>query len=563
MVNVKNKVTGDLLLLANGLVFFVFLNILASSYFFRLDLTEEKKYTIKEPTRNLLRNLDDVVFVEVYLEGDLNAGFRRLQKSLREILEEFRIYSDNKVRFVFTDPATAMSAKARNEFMSELASKGINAVNVVEGTDGDRSQKIVFPGALISYGGIENGVMLLKGSRSTQNSQEVLNQSIEGLEFELANAINKLVNSERKRVGFLLGHGELDSLQRAGLNNALLDQYDVFKIDIRRKAFIDPDYSAIIIAKPTKKFSATDKYKIDQYLMQGGKLLMLVDHLDAVMDSASRNDYFAFPIDTELDDLLFRYGIRINNDLIQDRVSGKYPVITGMAGNQPQWMQMEWPFYPLINQYANHPMTRNLDATLMRFVSSMDTVKAEGVKKTPLMFTSDYTRKVVSPVKVGVNDFRAPSDPAQFRGGKMPFAYLLEGSFTSLYKNRFLPQGIDSTTFKEKSEATKMIVISDGDVARNEVNLRTGQPLPLGNDPLSDYTYANQDLLLNMLAYLAEEDGLIETRSKEIKIRPLDKEKIKQEKTFWQVINVVSPLIILTLFGLARGYVRKRKYTRF
>jgi ABC-2 type transport system permease protein len=559
MVNLKSKKTGDFLMLANGLVFLVLLNILATTYFFRIDLTEEKRYTIKKPTKELLRNLDDVVHVDVYLEGDLNAGFKRLQKSVREILDEFRIYSDNKVQFVFTDPATAMSAKARNEFMAELAGKGINAVNTVEGTEGERSQKIVFPGALISYGGFENGVMLLKGNRS-QGAQEVLNQSIEGLEFELANGINKLVNTKRKRVGFLVGHGELDSLQIAGLNNALLDQYDVFKVDITRKASIDKDYSAIIMAKPRYKFSAADKYKLDQYLMHGGKLLMLVDHMDATMDSASRNDYFAFPYATDLDDMFFRYGVRINNDLIQDRVAAKYPVKIG-ADAQPQLM--DWPFYPLINQYADHAITRNLDATVMRFVNSMDSVKAIGVKKTPLLFTSIYTRKIVSPVKVGVNDFRIAANPAEFIGGSLPVAYLLEGEFTSLFKNRFLPEGVDSAFFKEKSVPSKMIVISDGDVARNEVNPRSGQPLPLGNDPFSGYTFANQDLLLNMIAYLTDDDGLIETRNKEVKIRPLDKEKIKQEKVFWQVVNVVIPLLILILFGTFRNYLRNRKYTRF
>lgn len=559
MVKLKSKKTGDFLLLANGTVFFILLNVLASAYFFRIDLTEEKRYTIKEPTKELLQNLDDVVYVEVFLEGDLNAGFKHLQKAVREILGEFRIYSDNKVQFVFTDPATAMSAKARNEFMAELAGKGINAVNAVEGTEGERSQKIVFPGALISYGGFENGVMLLKGNRA-QGAQEVLNQSIEGLEFELANGINKLVNTQRKRIGFLLGHGELDSLQIAGLNNALLDQYDVFKVDLSRKVSIDADYSALIMAKPRYKFSAADKYKIDQYLMRGGKLLLLVDHMDASMDSASRNDYFAFPYNTDLDDMLFRYGVRINNDLIQDRVAAKYPVITGMA-TQPQLM--DWPFYPMINQYANHAITRNLDGTLTRFVDSMDTVKAAGIKKTPLLFTSVYTRKMVSPVKVGVNDFRVAANPAEFAGGSLPVAYLLEGEFTSLFKNRFLPEGVDSASFEEKSIATKIIVISDGDVARNEVNPRSGQPLPLGNDPFSGYTFANQDLLLNMITYLTDDDGLIETRNKEVKIRPLDKEKIKQEKLFWQVLNVGLPLAILILFGVVHSYLRNRKYTRF
>ena len=556
----NSKKTGDLLTLANGIAFVVLLNSLAALYFTRIDLTEEKRYSIKTQTKALLKNLEDDVFIEVFLEGDLNPGFKRFQKSVRETLEEFRIYSNNRVKSIFTDPGQAQGQKARNEFMTELASKGITPMNVIENENGQRVEKFVFPGALVSYDGFESGVMLLKGNRA-QSAQEVLNQSIEGAEYELANAIYKLSNNHRKKIGFVKGHGELDSLQIASFNNALLEQYDVFHVDLSKKQKVD-GYQLLIIAKPKTEFSAADKYKLDQYVMHGGKMLLLIDRLEANMDSASRNDYFAFPYNLNLDDQFFKYGARINLDLIEDRVSAKYPIVIGNAGGQPRMMQLDWPFFPLVNQYAVHPVTRNLDASLTRFVSSIDTVKAMGIKKTPLLFSSPYSRKMTAPVKVGVDDLRRQLKEENFNDGKIAIAYLLEGNFSSLYKNRFAPDGVDTVGFLEKSTATKMILIADGDIARNDVNPRDNKPQVLGYDPFTQHTFANQDLLLNMVAYLTDENGLITTRNKEVKIRPLDKEKIKA-RVFWQTINIALPLAVLVIFGMARSYVRKVKYSRF
>ena len=562
MVNWKqSKKVGDLLLVANSIVFVLLINGLGQFYFSRLDLTEEKRYTIKPETKQLLKKLEGDVFVEVFLEGDLNPGFKRFQKSIKETLDEFRIYSNNKINFVFTDPNQAVGEKARNEFMSDLAAKGIIAMNVIDTKDGQRIEKFVFPGALVSTDGFETGVMLLKGSR-TQGAQEMLNQSIENVEFELANTIYKLANTQRKKIALVKGHGELDSLQIASFNSALSEQYDVFQLNLSNKNTVS-DYQALIIAKPRSEFSETDKYKLDQYIMRGGKILFMLDRLDASMDSASSDNYFAFPYELNLDDQLFKYGIRINADLVQDRVSGKYPIIVGNAGNRPQMMQLDWPFFPLINQYAEHPITRNLDATQTKFVSSIDTVKATGVRKFPLMYSSPYSRKLTAPVKVGVNDLRRQIREENFQGGKIPIAYLLEGSFTSLYKNRFAPTGIDSAGFKEQGTPTKIIVIADGDIARNDVNPRENKPMPLGYDPFSKYTFANQDILLNMMAYLTDENGLIKARNKDVKIRPLDKEKIRNNRLYWQVINIALPLIVLILIGLMLTYVRQRRFGQF
>ena len=271
MVDFKSKKLGDWLLLANGVMLIIMLNMIASAYFFRLDLTEEKRYTIKEPTEVLLGDLAEDVYVEVFLEGELNAGFTRLQRSIREILEEFRVASNNHVHYTFTNPETALGQKARNEFINDLAARGVSPLSVVDTNEGERVEKIVFPGVIVSAGGFETGVMLLKGDRA-RSSEEVLNQSIEGLEYELANAIYQLTNTDRKRIGLLRGHGELDSLEIASFNNALLDQYEVRKINLNARSSIE-NYDVVLIAKPRSVFSELDKFKLDQYVMRGGKLL--------------------------------------------------------------------------------------------------------------------------------------------------------------------------------------------------------------------------------------------------------------------------------------------------
>ena len=457
MVAWEKKKTGDLLLLFNGIFLAVVINQLAAFYFFRFDLTDEKRYTIKAPTIALLQDLDDDVYVDVYLEGDLNAEFRRLRKAVRETLEEFRVRSGNRVHYQFSDPLAAAGANARQEFMSDLVSKGLKPLNIIDSKDGRRSEKIVFPGALVSFGGLQTGVMLLKDQ--VGGAQQDINRAIEGVEFELASAIQQLTITERKRVGFTAGHEELDSLQ--------------------------------------------------------------------------------------------------------DLVSLRYPVVTGQVNGKPQITPIEWPYFPLVNQYAVHPVTRNLDATMLRFAGSLDSVKAVGVKKTPLLYSSSYSRKVNAPLKINVNDLRKEITPQNFSTAHIPVAYLLEGTFRSLFENRFLPDGVNESGRKNLSPSTRVVVVADGDIGRNDINRRTGQPIELGFDAVTNHTFANRELILNLVAYLTDDAGLITTRTKEIRVRPLDKEKVRESRTYWQLVNLVAPLLLLLAIGAAKTYVRHRRYGRF
>jgi len=561
MVDWRSRKLGDLLTFANGVVFVILINLLVSNEFFRFDLTEEKRYSAKPETLHILESLEDEIHVEVFLAGKLNASFQRFQKALLETLDEFRIYSKNKVTYSISDPAIATSEKARNEYMADLASRGIQPTNIIDTRDGQREEKIIFPGVIISYGGLEKGVMLLKGNKAGTPEQEI-NQSIEGIEYEIVNAIYNLINVDRKQIGFVTGHGELDSLQSFSFRNQLSEVYDVFDVMLSAKEDVN-SFNVLIVAKPTVSFSEKDKYLLDQYVMQGGKLLLLVDKVDASMDSVAREDYFAGPNNLNLDDQLFRYGVRINPDLVQDRRSGVYPVVTGVVGGKPRMQLMEWPFFPLIGQFANHPITRNLDAVLTRFCNSIDTVKAPNVVKTPLLMTSPYARKISTPVHINVNELRKNLRDADYTTQFIPVGVLLEGKFTSLYKNRFPPEGVGSTSVIAESVPTKIVVIADGDIARNDVNPRNNQPQPLGFDPMTNTTFANRDFLLNALAYLSDEGGLIQARNKEVKIRPLDKVKLKDERVKWQVLNLVLPLALVIGYGVLRFYLRKRRFAKF
>ncbi len=558
MVTWERRRTGDLLLLFNGIVFAIVLNQLAALYFFRVDLTEERRYTMKEPTRELLRGLEDDVYIEVYLEGDLNAEFRRLRKAVRETLEEFRVESKNRVHYEFSDPQQAVGAGARQEFMADLVARGIKPINIIDSKDGQRSEKIVFPGALVSYAGLQTPVMLL--TDQVGGAQQDINRAIESLEYGLASAIQRLTITDHKRIGFVAGHGEIDSLAVSSLRDGLQELYDVnLNVSLNQRLGL-PDYDVLLISKPTKRFTEIEKYYLDQYIMSGGSVVFMMDAVRVNMDSLSSGNYYAFPYDLNLEDQLFHYGVRVNPDLVLDLVSLRYPVVTGQVNGNPQVTAIEWPYFPLANTYASHSVTRNLDATALRFTGSLDSVKATGISKTAMIFTSAYSRKLVAPIKINVNDLRKEITPQNFSTANVAVAYLLEGKFNSLFARRFVPEGVNAEGNRAEGEFARVVVIADGDIARNEVSRRTGQPVELGFDAVSNHTFANKEFLLNLIAYLTDDSGLITTRNKEIPVRPLDREKVREGRVFWQTLNLIVPVILVVAIGILKTWLRRKKY---
>ena len=554
------KKIENLLHLGITLVLLLILNVLAQDYFFRLDLTEDKRYSLTDASKNMLRELDDVVYVDVYLEGDVPAGFKRLQRSIRETLEEFRTYAGANVQYTFIDPTTATSQAARNEFYRSLAEKGIQPTNIFDSQGGKRTEKLVFPGALVSYGGRETGVMLLKGNQAA-SPEEKLNQSVEGVEYQLANAIQELTQEGKYRIGWLTGHGELDSVRVRSIREAISEEYILENVHLPTAQDLQL-YDALILAKPTQPFSEEDKLKLDQYLLRGGRGLFFVDQVQVNMDEAGGEGTLGIPVELKLEDLLFRYGIRINNNLLQDLSSGLYPVVVGNMGDQPQVRMMPWPFFPVFNNYGPSPIVRNLDATYGKFVSTIDTVKAEGLRKTPLILTSQYTRTFEAPVRVSINDLRREINPAQYNQGAKPIAYLLEGTFNSLYKNRFLPEGVSREGFLEQG-ASKLIAVADGDFLANEINYRTGEAYSLGFAPFTEQLFANQEFVMNALAYLTNDNGLILARNKEVKIRPLDPIQLREERLFWQILNLAVPVLLVIVLGIVFSIWRRKRYTGF
>ncbi len=557
----SNYKLGLLLQFGIGLLLIILVTQLANRYSLRFDMTEEKRYTIGEPTKSVLGRLSEDVLIEVYLGGELPSNFKRFQSSILELLDEFSIYTSVNFDIKITDPSQAESSRARNQFFQGLIEMGLQPTNLNFTKDGQSSQKLVFPGVVISMGGKELAINLLKGNRST-GPEDIINQSIETLEYEFANALQQLINDSRKRVGLVLGHGEPDTTQLAGLTNLVLSKYDLFRLDLPNRTTSITGYDLLILPKPTTAFSEREKFLLDQYVMNGGRLAVFIDALSVKMDEASGDGTVAIPYDTKLQDLLFKYGVRINQNFVVDLNCGDFPVVAGNIGDQAQIRMLPWPYFPIITSYGDHPVVKGMDAVMARFASTIDTVKAIGVKKTPLMLTSANTKVMGAPVTVSFNDLKSELLPERFQSGPRAIGYLLEGNFTSLYKNRIPPAGFDRNEVVGESLPNIIAVIADGDLIRNELSLEDGNPLPIGVEPYSQKTYANEALVINLIDYLLDEDGLIQSRAKDLKIRPLDKVKVKQERTKWQVINLVLPILVLLIFGIVKMMVR-RKNNRF
>ncbi|HEY9117948.1 MAG TPA: gliding motility-associated ABC transporter substrate-binding protein GldG [Roseivirga sp.] len=544
-----------------GLLALLVFNIMAANFFYRYDLTEDKRYTLKPATKALLRQLDEPMTIEVLLAGDLPAGFERFRRSIKQTIEEFDVHKPGVINYFFTDPTAADDAQTRNENINYLMQNGFEPTRVFDTEDGKQIQKIIFPYIIVRYGDQAAGILLFKGGNQGNVS---INEAIENIEFEMAVGLQRLANLNRKTIGMVKGHGELDSMNVIGFMSEMVQYFDLKDLHLREEIY-PKDYDALIIAKPMTAFSISEKYVLDQYIMHGGKVIFLIEALDVNMAQAAGIGTFATNIDHNLDDLLFRYGVRLNENYIQDIQNfGRYPVI---VGDENEIINLPWPFYASANEFAENAIGKNLDAVYLRFFSTMDTVKADGVRKTPLMFTSEFTRVLYNPVPVAFEDYANQPDPNLYNGGKKVVSYLLEGTFTSLFKNRILADSINKASFLEESMPTKIIVLSDGDFIRNELNLRNKTPYELGVNPFREegekVRYANKDFMFNALAYLTDENGLITSRNKEITLRPLNRVKLQEERTYWQALNLVGPLAILVLFGIIRDFLRKRKYARF
>lgn len=542
----------------------VLMNFVFSFYFKRFDLTSEGRYTLAESTKKLLKNLDDIVYLKVYLQGDFNPSFTRLRNETKEILDEFRAYSNKQVEYEFINPAENSNKEEVDKIEKQIFEKGIIPEEVVDRKKQKTSESRIWPGAIVAFKGRETVWQIFKRQDFTP-PEECINNSVKELEYSLTNTIRKLQTNRKPEVTFIEGQHEMDTLRQYDFMRSLGEYYNVNRLAVNHKLGCLKTSSAIVITKPDTAFDEKDKFIIDQYIMKGGKVLWLLDPVYVNMDTFRiRGFSLGLNNPVNLEDMLFRYGVRLNPVLVQDLQCSKIPVNVGFTKGQPNFQLFSWVYNPLVNADGNHPIVKNLDLIKLEFASTIDTIAARGIRKTILLKTSRYTKTQPTPARVALGIVKFKPKEEQFRNSYQPVAVLLEGAFESVYKNQILPNAIirdSAIAYKEGGVPTKMIVVSDGDISKNDFQISKGMVYPLGYDKYMNQTFANKTFLLNCVNYLLDDEGLLQLRAREVKLRLLDRKKINNQETKWQLINIVLPLGILILCGIIQFYIRKKRYS--
>ena len=545
-----NKKIKNIAIISIGLML---LNIINQSFYTRLDLTSDNRYTLSKTTKNIVSKVDKFLFVTVYLEGDFPSEFKRLQQETRQYLEELALENSN-IKINFEAPDNQREA---------LIKRGMMPSQLTVEEDGKLSEAIIFPWAEISFGKRSKVVSLLPNA-IVASQDEQLQKAIENLEYSFSNAINSITQKQQKRIAVLTGNGELQDIYQYSFLSEVSKKYRLGKFTLDsvatnpQKTLQDlTNFDLAIIAKPTQKFTSKEKFTLDQYIANGGKTLWMLDYVQADQDSLFANGkMLAYPRDLNLTDLLFSYGIRINTTLIKDLYAAQIPVATGKVGNQTQFKNLEWFYHPLVSGNPNHAITKNVSPIRLQFANQIDTLK-NNIKKTPLLISSVLTQKIGTPSFIELQSIADEVVENDYNNGNQLFAVLLEGNFKSAYKNRVKPY--ESGIYKENATNNKMVIISDGDVSKNQI--LKDEPFDLNRDKWTNQQFGNKYFLINSIDYLLDDVGLIQLRNKTLTIKTLDKQKAFKERTFWQLLNVVLPLLIIFSFGFVFNYWRKKKYS--
>ena len=531
----------------------ILLNIFNQRLYTRIDLTSDKRYTLASVTKEVINKIDKQLLIKVYLEGDFPSEFKRLQIETRQFLEELSANNSLiKIQFIRPDNQREKLIKA-GMIPSQLTVK----------EDGILSNAIIFPWAEISYRNKTSKVSLLTNGTS-QSQEDQLEKAIESLEFSFSNAIYKLQEEKEKKIAVLTGNGELSDIQLYSFLSEVTKKHRLAKFTLDsvktnpEKSLIDlQQFDLAIIAKPTQPFTENEKLVLDQYIINGGKTLWMIENVQADTDSLYNNgSMLAYPRDLNLTDFFFSYGLRVNATLLQDLYAAKIPLATGNIGDKPQFQNLNWFYHPLVSGNPNHAISKNIAPVRLRFSNQIDTLQ-NSLKKTPLLVSSMLTKKVGTPAIVELKSIAKEPKEEEYSSGFQITGLLTEGLFNSMYTDRVKPFSI--VNFRKKSLYNKMVVISDGDIGRNQ--LQKGKPFDLAKDKWTGEQFGNKEFLLNAIDYLLDDNGLIELRNKNIQINLLDKKKAYQEKTYWQFVNIILPLMVLLTFGLVFQYLRKRKYS--
>ncbi len=542
-------------------------NFFASLVHERIDLTNEKRFTISSPVKKILHNLDGIVEVDLFLKGDMPSGFKNLAASADELLQEFKEDANGKINYKIISPDNQMPGTSRT-YADTLSSLGIVPINLkVQLKEGEKSQ-YVYPAALVSYRDKMLPVNLYTGTQAVITPPE-LNTAEALLEYNFAGAIYKVTENHKPMIAYSVGNGEPTGDNVYDLvENVLKKNYNLFTINIANEPIIPDTFRLLMIVKPTISFTEKEKLKIDQYVMHGGKVIWFIDRLEAEMDSLQvKNEVIAYDRNLNLEDIFFKYGVRINPDLIMDLQSDFLPF---NVNGKSQFEFLHWNYFPLFESKQNSVINKNIGLVAGRFVNSIDTVGAPGIKKTILLSSSDNSRTIETPALIsGTENRNAPEDDA-FKQSGIPAAVLLEGKFSSLYKNRISQQVMDSMRqfgmpfLTQCINNNKMIVVADGDIALN--GSVQGKPLPMGVNSYTvetqyQYQFANKEFVENCLEYLINNAGLSEARAKDYTLRLLDPKKIEDEKKKWQIINLVIPILLIIIFGIIYQWWRRKKYS--
>lgn len=544
----------------------VILWLISAVTFTRIDFTKEKRFTISQVSREIMQGLDKPVKITVYLKGEnFQPWMKRLQRDTRDMLSDLQAYTHGKLQFDFVDPTEGLKSLSEDQqraIFDSLEAKGIVGQGFSIKTDNGIGQMLIFPEALVEYEGQHITVSLLQ-SRIGLNEDDITKNSVENLEYAFSSAIKKVTGGGKSIVAFTEGHKELSDIQLYGAIKSLSDGYNVGRINLKNIPFDSLlNINLLIIDKPEQPFSEIEKFKIDQYIMRGGKVVWALDQVNAELDSmrGHGNEGMSFPKQLNLDDQLFVYGTRINYDLIADYNCAQIPVATGNVGGQPQIQMVPWLLYPIIMPLSKHPVVKNLEGIRLEFASTIDTLAVKNVKKTVLLATSPYNTRLHVPKMITLDALEQEPDPSKFQSEPKIVGVLLEGKFPSDFLNRSLPEGLTEKIDQvNESKPTKMMVISDGDVFKNQL-ASDGSPYPLGYDEYTHQTFGNKNLLLNIADYMTDDPRLIALRTKEIQIRLLNRAVIRDEKLKWQLINTIGPLCIVLIFAIFQHYIRRRKY---
>ena len=546
----------------------LFLLNFASYYIYkRFDLTQDKRYTLSETTKKIIDGVDSPLIIDVFLEGNFPADFKKLQTETRQLLEEFSAYNSN-ITFQFVNPVE--KEEERVEVMKKFFAKGLKPINVTVDDKGKQTQEVVFPWALANYGDKGAKVQLLKNLMGASIENQV-ESSVQHLEYVFAEAINKISKEKQRKVAVIKGNGELQDIYIADVLKTVFENYNVGAITLDSvaknpvKTLKDLNiFDLAIIAKPKEKFTEEEKQVLDQFIMKGGKTLWLVDGTNAEIENLynETGSTLVGSNDLNLTDMFFKYGFRINPQMIKDERGTPLKLASGNQGSETQMENYNWMMAPYIYPSSNHPIVKNTDGVKFDFCSPIELLNRtnfDGVKKTILLESSKYSKIIGTPSVVSLEMIgEETSERDYINGGFIPVAALLEGSFTSMYNNRVLP--FKDAKFLNKSIPTKMIVISDGDVIKNQLD--KGEPIELGYDKYTATYFGNKEFILNCVNYLLDDTGLINIRSKDVTLPLLDKQRVHDNYSQTQMLTVALPIVLLGIFGFLFTYLRKKKYNR-